>query len=148
MSYVEVLTNKNPRKYPGIWIGLFVVWYCLIQRQSPVKNFASLTRKHYCRSLFFNKVAGLRYSTLSKKTVQHSCFRVNFTKCLRILFSHLLREDKVKSLDRKDKAAANGMYRYPRTPMKNPSLYKWHWFPRKNQCKVIWYLYGRLHAKR
>ena len=32
-----------------------------------LKNFAKLTGKHLCRSLFFNKVAGLRPVTLLKK---------------------------------------------------------------------------------
>ena len=31
------------------------------------KNFAKFTGKHLCRSLFFDKVAGLKSETLSKK---------------------------------------------------------------------------------
>ena len=32
-----------------------------------LKNFAKLTRKHHCQSLYFNKVAGLRLVTLLKR---------------------------------------------------------------------------------
>ena len=47
------------------------------------KNFAKLTGKHLCWSLFFNKVADLRPATLLKKRLEHSCFLVNFGKILR-----------------------------------------------------------------
>ena len=40
-------------------------------------NFAKFLRKHLCRSLFFDKVVGCKPATLLK-TLQHSCFRVNF----------------------------------------------------------------------
>ena len=42
------------------------------------KNFSKFVGKHLCWSLFFYKVAGLRF--------QHSCFPVNFTKSLRTRF--------------------------------------------------------------
>ena len=45
--------------------------------------FAKLTRKHLCRSLFFNKTAGLRTASLSKKRLQHRCFPVSFANILR-----------------------------------------------------------------
>ena len=41
-----------------------------------LRNFTKFTRKHLCRSLFFNKVAGLR----------RRCFLVNFMKFLRTPF--------------------------------------------------------------
>ena len=41
-----------------------------------LRNFTKFTRKHLCRSLFFNKVAGLR----------RRCFPVNFVKFLRTPF--------------------------------------------------------------
>ena len=45
-----------------------------------LKNFAKFTGKHLCQSLFFNKVTGLRPSTLLKKRLCHRCFPVNFAK--------------------------------------------------------------------
>ena len=44
------------------------------------------TGKPLSRSLFFNKVAGLRPATLLKKGLWHRCFPVNFVKYLRIPF--------------------------------------------------------------
>ena len=46
-------------------------------------NFTKFTGKHLCQSLFFNKVAGLRPTTLLKKEPWHWCFSVNFAKFLR-----------------------------------------------------------------
>ena len=43
-------------------------------------NFAKLTGKYLCCSLFLNKVAGLRPVTLLKKRLRHRCFPVNFPK--------------------------------------------------------------------
>ena len=51
-----------------------------------LKNFTKFTGKHQCKSLFFNKVAGLRLATLFKKRLRHRCFPVNFRKFLRTLF--------------------------------------------------------------
>ena len=39
--------------------------------------------KIQCQSLFFNKVAGLRFATLLKKRLWHTCFTMNFVKFLR-----------------------------------------------------------------
>ena len=50
------------------------------------RNSAKFTGKHLCQSLFFNKVAGLRPATLSKKRLWHRCFPVNFAKFLRTPF--------------------------------------------------------------
>ena len=49
-------------------------------------NFLQFTEKHQYQILFFNKVAGLRPSTLLKKRLWHMCFPVNFAKFLRTLF--------------------------------------------------------------
>ena len=67
-----------------------------IQKQPPevfckkrcLKNFAKLTGKHLCQSLFFNKVAGVTYNFVEKETVAqvHTCFPVNFAKFLRTPF--------------------------------------------------------------
>ena len=51
-----------------------------------LRNFAKFTGKHLCKSLFFNKVAGLRPATLLKKRLWHRCFSVNFAKFLRTPF--------------------------------------------------------------
>ena len=65
-----------------------------LQRHSPrgalwkgvLENLAKFTWKHLA-SLFFNKVAVLRPSTLFKKRLWHRCFPVNFAKFLRTPFS-------------------------------------------------------------
>ena len=65
-----------------------------IQKQPPevfcekgvLRNFTKFTRKHLCQSLFFNKVAGLRHTTLVKKRLWHRYFPVNLVKFLRTSF--------------------------------------------------------------
>ena len=47
-----------------------------------LKNLTKFTGKHLCQSLFFDKVAGLRPTTLLKKTLWSRCFPVNFAKFL------------------------------------------------------------------
>ena len=44
------------------------------------KDFAKLTGKHLCQSLFFNKPAGIRPVSALKKRPWHRCFPVNFEK--------------------------------------------------------------------
>ena len=39
----------------------------VLSKKGVLRNFAKFTEKHLCRSLFFNKVAGLRLATLLKK---------------------------------------------------------------------------------
>ena len=51
-----------------------------------LKNFAKLTGKYLCQSLFFNEVAGLRSATSLKKRLWHRCFPVIFAKFLRTPF--------------------------------------------------------------
>ena len=51
-----------------------------------LRNFIKFTGKHLCQSLFFNKVAGLRWATLLKNKLWHRCFPVNFAKFLRTPF--------------------------------------------------------------
>ena len=53
-------------------------------KKGVLKNFSKLTRKHLRRSLFLNKIAGLRLLILLKKRLWHKCFPVNFVKYLRI----------------------------------------------------------------
>ena len=51
-------------------------------KKGVLRNFTKFTGKRLCQSLFFNKVAGLRPSTLFKKRVWHRCFPVNFVEFL------------------------------------------------------------------
>ena len=55
-------------------------------RKGVLRHFTKFTEKHLCQSLFFNKVAGLRPTTLLKRRLQHKCFPVNFQKFLRTFF--------------------------------------------------------------
>ena len=59
-------------------------------KKGVLRNFAKLTGKQPCQSLFFNKVAGLRpapqASNFIKKRLWHRCFAVNFAKFLKALF--------------------------------------------------------------
>ena len=52
-------------------------------KKGGLKNFTKFKRKHLCQSLFFNKVAGLRPTTLLKKRLWLRCFPVDFVKFLR-----------------------------------------------------------------
>ena len=58
----------------------------VVCKKRVLKNFSKFTGKHLCRSLFFNKVAGLRSATLLKKRLWHRCFPVDFEKFLRTPF--------------------------------------------------------------
>ena len=55
-------------------------------RKAVLRHFAKFTGKHLCKSLFFNKVAGLRPATFLKKRLWDRCFPVNFAKFLRTPF--------------------------------------------------------------
>ena len=55
-------------------------------KKGVLKNFAKLTGKHQCQSLFLNKVAGLRPATILKRRLWHTFFRVNFAKFPRTSF--------------------------------------------------------------
>ena len=58
----------------------------VVRRCCALKNFAKFIGKHLYQSLFFNKVAGLRPVTLSRKKLWHKCFPVNFTKFFKTPF--------------------------------------------------------------
>ena len=45
-----------------------------------------ITRKHLCRSLFFNKVADLRSATLLERDSEKTVFSMSFVKLLRTCF--------------------------------------------------------------
>ena len=51
-----------------------------------LKTSENSQEKNLCRSLSFNKVAGLWLVILSKKSLGHGCFPANFAKFLRTLF--------------------------------------------------------------
>ena len=55
----------------------------LFCRKGVLGNFTKFTEKHLYRSLFFNRIAGLRPATLSKKRLWHRCFfqKENLKKC-------------------------------------------------------------------
>ena len=53
----------------------------VLYKKGVLKNFAKLTGKHLCQTLFFNKV-----TTLFKKRLWHRCFPVTFAKSLRTPF--------------------------------------------------------------
>ena len=55
---------------------------CFIKKV-VLKKFAIFTGKYLCRSIFFNKVAGLWACNFIKKRLQHRCFPVNIVKFLR-----------------------------------------------------------------
>ena len=55
---------------------------CSIKKAVP-KNFAILTGKYLCWSLFFNKVPSLGPATKLERRLQHRCFPVNIAKSLR-----------------------------------------------------------------
>ena len=55
-------------------------------RKGDLRNFEKFKGKHLYQSLFFNKVAGLRPTTLLKKKLLHRFFPVNFSNFLRTPF--------------------------------------------------------------
>ena len=64
------------------WAQKFpTAWRCTVKKV-VLGNFAKLTGKRLCQSLFFNKVAGLRSATLLKKTLWHRFFPANLAKFL------------------------------------------------------------------
>ena len=72
--------------------------------KNVLTNFTKFTGKHLCKSLFFNKVTGLRPATSLKKRLWHRCFSVNFAEFLRTPFitEHLwclFLEIQIKSLE-------------------------------------------------
>ena len=51
-----------------------------------LRNLIKFTGNHFCQSLFFNKVVGLRPATLFTKGFWYRRFPVNFAKFLRTAF--------------------------------------------------------------
>ena len=79
----------------------------LHQKQPPqvffkkcvLKNFVEFTGKDLRQSLFFNKIASLRSTSLIKNRVQRRCFPVNFAKLLRTLFYRTPLDDCICSIN-------------------------------------------------
>ena len=55
-------------------------------KKGVLENLAKFKEKHFCWSLFFNKVTGLRSATLFKKGIPTQVFLANFAKFLRTSF--------------------------------------------------------------
>ena len=55
-------------------------------KKGVLRNFAKFIGKHLGQSLFLNKVAGLRPTTLLKRRLWYRCFPVNIVKFLRTPF--------------------------------------------------------------
>ena len=55
-------------------------------KKGVLRNFAKVTGKQLCQSLCFNRIAGLRPATLSKKRLWNRFFPVNLAKFLRTPF--------------------------------------------------------------
>ena len=55
-------------------------------KKGILRNFAKLSGKRLCQSLYFNKVAGLRPANLLKQRLWRRCFLENFAKFLRTPF--------------------------------------------------------------
>ena len=75
----EIKRNHNTFQY---------VSEIVTQRCSVIKMFLKIlqTARHLYRSLFFNKVIGLRPVTLSKMILRYRCFPMNYVKFLRTTF--------------------------------------------------------------
>ena len=58
----------------------------MLCKKGVLRNFAKFTGKHYCQSLFLNKVEDPRPATLLKKIPWHRRFPVTFAKFLRTTF--------------------------------------------------------------
>ena len=89
MYQIAFIRKKIICKYWGYTEAVTNVFY----KKGVLKNFAKFTRKHLCQSLSFNKVAGLRPATLSKKRFCHRWFTCEFSAFfMNIIFTeHLWR---------------------------------------------------------
>ena len=116
LLHVMMLNYRNIRifVFQGITCTIFSVVKYLIKinrdnhrrgsiEKGVLKSFTKFTRKHLCRSMFFNEVAGWGSATLLKKRLRHRCFPVNFAKFLRTpILEYLLAsapKSKIKTLE-------------------------------------------------
>ena len=93
-AYVPTTTHKIYLLYlisiPYIAVSLWIIcrsshWRCSL-RKGVLRSLLKVTGKHLCKSLLFNKVAGLRPATLLKNKIWHRYFPINFAKFLRARF--------------------------------------------------------------
>ena len=75
VNYFHKKASSNRSSRPEVWYKIDIL-----------KTFSKLTRKHLCRSLFFNKLQALA-------PVWYRCFPVSFTKFLKIPFSEAANGD-------------------------------------------------------
>ena len=81
-KYINPYFNLSPDLIKNHCLLSFGV----LRKKGFPRNFAKFTGKHLCQSFFFDRVAGLRPSTLLKKRLWHRCFPLNFAKFLRAPF--------------------------------------------------------------
>ena len=87
-TQIEKICKFNffcPQIQTSFFTSEAVAWRCSVKKY-VLENFAILTGKYLCQSLYFNNVAGLNPATLLKKRLLHRCFPVNFAKFLRTTF--------------------------------------------------------------
>ena len=58
----------------------------VFRKKAIMKNLAKSTGKQLCRSLFFNKITSLRFTTFLKKKLRHKCFFCEFCKITKNTF--------------------------------------------------------------
>ena len=84
ISYINMFLHFEVRHIHSKFCQLHLILsrsvFC---KKGILRNFAKLTGKHLCQSLFFNRVAGLQ---LYKKRLCHRSFPVNFAEFLRTPF--------------------------------------------------------------
>ena len=89
-SWIIILQNNSKSLFSNDKQMPHEILFSLLQKQSSgrvLRDFAKFTGKHLRQSFFFNKVAGLRPTTLLKKSLWRRCFPVNFAKFLRTPFT-------------------------------------------------------------
>ena len=131
-------------------------------KKAVLRNFAKLTVKHLKQSLFFNKVADQRPTSLLKKRDWHKCFIVSFAKFLRTPFYKHLRDDcfykwqkqqcktfrKVATLDRDCKKCHVFSECFRSATIfdednKNAQIFQLTFFSQSSQVKPFWTKYAR-----
>ena len=78
--------------------------------KSVLKNFAKFTGKHLYQSLLFNKVAGLRSATLSKKDTLTQVFSCEFCEIFKACVRYFLSNFYFSPNDSPSKTMKNVLY--------------------------------------
>ena len=98
--YIQRLRNSNRPAQKLFYKSCYSKFLCLFVviitsrssrlevfcKKSILRDIAKFTGKRICQSLFFNKIPGLRPTTLLKKRIWYRCYPVNFAKVLRTHF--------------------------------------------------------------